>query len=182
MKKLNKNKTKELIQYIAFRYRNNPNYGSTLLNKALYFIDAENYADTGHTITGLDYIKQNWGHTPDPQSFLTIRDELYITGNIEKVETPYFGKIQIKYISQVKPKMKDFDEDEISLIDNILDAFCEANATNASHYSHTLLSWKFAKDREELPFFTYLLTRKEPDASDLKWAENIYNKRVKKRA
>jgi hypothetical protein len=178
---ININKTKELIKYIAFKLKDKPNYGSTLLNKALYFIDAMNHVEKGDTITGLDYIKQDWGQTPKPQEFLPIRDALYISGEIEKIENIYFGQKQIKYISKEKPKMSDFNIEEIQLIDDILETLSPYNAKNISDFSHSLISWKFAKDKEELPFYTFLLTRKEPDSNDYNWAKKTYN-RIKKQS
>jgi hypothetical protein len=173
---MDKNKAKELIKYIAFKYKDNPNYGSTLLNKALYFIDGMNYVEKGETITGMDYIRQDRGQTPKPQDFLQIRDELCLLGEIEKVEKLYFGRKQIKYISNSKPKLNNINKEELRLIDSILGILSSYNATDVSDYSHTFISWKFAKDKEELPFYTFLLTKKDPECEDIAWAKRMYKK------
>src|SRR6266542_1678237 len=78
-------KTVELIIYISSRLKDKPNYGSTLLGKSLCLIDSMSYLKRGEPITELKYIKQDFGPTPDPATFLQIRDTLVANGDLEKI-------------------------------------------------------------------------------------------------
>lgn len=165
-------KTIELIIYIAFKLKDKPTYGATLLGKALYFIDSMSYLRTKKPISDLSYIKQAKGPTtPQPSKFLPIRDHLVTKGDLEKIEVDYFGRKQHKFIAKRDPDIKVFNKDEIFLIDEVLDFICEQNATQISDLTHLFDCWQIAEDKEELPFHSFLLNHEEPSAKDLAWAE-----------
>jgi len=165
------NKTEELIIYIASRLHDRPNYGSTLLGKSLCLIDSMNYLIKGKPISDLEYIKQERGPTPDPSGFLSIRDKLETKGELQKVETDYFGRTQIRYIAKREPFIDVFEKEELVLINDVIESIGDTNATDISDYTHTFIAWIFANNKERLPFYTFLLTNKEPDLKDYKWAE-----------
>lgn len=164
-------KTVELIICIANKLADKPHYGATLLGKSLYFIDSMSYLKTGRPITIFEYIKQDFGPTPEPASYLRIRNQMIASKQILKIETPFFGRNQIKYIANREPKSDAFDEDEIVLINDVLDSLCDTNATEISDYTHTFISWIVANHKEKLPFYTFLLTSREPDKKELTWAD-----------
>src|SRR6266487_4488799 len=103
--KIPSQKSAELIIYISSKLKDKPNYGSTLLGKSLCLIDSMNYLKTGKPISDFDYIKQDHGPTPDPSHYLSIRDWLVINDELEKVESDYFGRTQIKYFPKREPKL-----------------------------------------------------------------------------
>jgi hypothetical protein len=168
-------KTSELIIYISSKLKDKPNYGSTLLGKSLCLIDSMSFLKTGHAITDFSYVKQERGPTPNPRQFLPIRDALVESGDLEKLNAQYFGRTQNKYVAKRAPKIEVFDKDEIYLIDDVLESICDHNATEISNLSHQFIAWIFAKDKEELPFYTFLLSHTDPDTKDLVWA----NKSIK---
>ena len=168
-------KTIELVVYIASKLNDKPNYGSTLLGKALYFIDSVNYLKTGKPITELTYIKQEKGPTPNPNKFLSIRDALVANGDLEKIEMDYFGRTQQKFIAKREPNINVFTKEEIFLIDGVLESICDHNATEISELSHLFLAWNIAENKEELPFHSFLLDIEDPTDKDLEWA----NKEIK---
>ena len=169
-------KTVELIIYISYKLKDRPNYGSILLGKALCLIDSMSYFKTGFPITDLTYIKQEKGPTPHPAKFLSIRDELVSKGELEKIDTPFYGRAQKKYVAKREPKTDIFTPDEIFLIDEVLESISNMNATDISELTHQFVSWKVASDKEELPFYTFLLTQAEPSSADFEWATNVMKK------
>lgn len=169
-------KTKELILYISSRLKDKPNYGATLLNKALYFIDSMNYLKRGKAITDFKYIKQEFGPTPAPSQFLSIRDEMMINNDLEVISTPYFGRTQTKYVAKREPAINVFDKEELVTIADVLESICDKGAVEISEISHNFLAWELARDKEEIPLYTFLLTSKEPDTEDYKWAEDSIDK------
>ncbi len=180
--KIPSEKSVELIIYISSKLKDKPNYGSTLLGKSLWFIDSMNYLKTGKPITNFEYIKQEHEPTPEPSQFLSIRDVLVLNGELEKVQSDYFGITQIKYFAKREPKTNVFKKDEIVLINNVIDSLCDINATGISEYTHRFISWIVANQKEKLPFYTFLLTSKEPEIKDIAWAKKAiksYNKKKK---
>lgn len=172
-------KTTELIIYIANRLKDKPNYGSTLLGKSLCLIDSMSYLKKGAPISDLTYIKQERGPTPDPAKFLSIRDSLVEKNELEKVNTVYFGRNQIRFIAKREPDVKVFEKEEIVLINDVIESISDHNATEISDYTHTFISWIFAQHKEELPFYAFLLTHTEPDSKDYQWAKKSIRDYVK---
>lgn len=166
------NKTEELIIYIASRLQERANYGSILLGKSLYFIDSMSYLKKGQPISDLEYIKQELGPTPQPAKYLSIRNKLELTGELEKVETDYFGRKQIRHIAKREPDIEVFEKDELVLINDVIESIGDKSAKDLSDYTHTFVSWIVANNMEQLPFYSFLLTNKEPESNDYEWAEN----------
>jgi hypothetical protein len=168
-------KTSELIIYIASRLKDKPNYGATLLGKSMCLIDSMSYLKNGKPISRLEYIKQEFGPTPDPKEFLSLRDTLILNNDLEKVEANYFGRTQIKYVAKREPNVSVFDKDEIVLINDVIESISDTNATEISDYTHQFISWIFASKKEKLPFYTFLLTNAEPETKHLNWANGLIN-------
>lgn len=168
-------KTIELVIYIAYKLKEKLNYGSVLLGKSLWLIDSMNYLKTGKPITDFTYIKQNQGPTPHPAKFLSLRDELIVKGELEKKDTEFYGRKQKKYVATRPPDTTIFTADEIFLIDDVLEKIGNMNATEISELSHKFISWNVAGDMEELPFYTFLLTKAEPTEADHEWATSLMN-------
>lgn len=164
-------KTNELILYIASKLALRGNYGSTLLNKALYFADCIAYMKLGFPITTFRYIKQNFGPTPDPAQFLKVRDQLVTGGDIEVLEIEYFGRLQKEVIAKRQPDVSVFSVEEIVIVDDVLSQIEHMSGTEISDLSHQFPAWKVADDKEELPFFTFLLSSKVPSKEDISWAK-----------
>jgi hypothetical protein len=172
-------KTVEMIIYISSRLRDKPTYGSTLLGKALCLIDSMSFLEKGKPITDLSYIKQDFGPTPEPAKYLKIREQLLLAGELEKIETDYFGRTQIKYVANREPDINLFEKEELALINDVLDSISDVSATEISDYTHNFISWIFAEPKEQLPFYTFLLSSKDPELKDYRWAEKslkLYNK------
>jgi hypothetical protein len=164
-------KTHELILYIASKLALRSNYGSTLLNKALYFSDSIAYMKLGQPISSFKYIKQNFGPTPDPAQFLKIRDKLVKVGDLEISSMEYFGRLQKKVIAKRQPNVSVFSVEEIVIVDDVLNQIEHMSGTDISDLSHQFPAWKVADDKEELPFFTFLLSSKSPSPDDILWAK-----------
>src|SRR5437762_11206186 len=71
----NAQKFKELVLHLAERSADDPGFGSTKLNKLLYFCDFEAYRRLGRSITGARYQKLEWG--PAAVEFLPLQDDLF---------------------------------------------------------------------------------------------------------
>jgi hypothetical protein len=165
-------KTKELILYIATRLESKDNYGGTLLNKALYFVDNVNYLRTGKAISDFTYVKQEFGPTPDPGKWVSVRRELLDSGDAFVKEQDYFGRIQKRLIARRDADLSHFTSEEIDLINQIILNIGDWSASQVSDYSHKYLAWIAARDKEALPFYTFLLSSKAPSEQDIEWAKS----------
>lgn len=176
----NERKTKELIVHICDRLKGEKTFGSIVLNKVLYFIDNLRYQEKGMPISGFDYIRQNNGPTPKPIQFLSIREDLISDGSLKIEQRKYFSTIQKVPKALRNADLTDFLSDEILLIEDVIDAFRDVNASVASGLTHEFMAWRIAKPMEDLPFHTFLLGTGSEDLTeeDLKWIkESISNRR-----
>ena len=164
-------KAKELILYIANRLSSKHNYGLTLLNKSLYFIDGISYLKRGKSISGFTYVKQAFGPTSEPRHFLSLRDMMVESGEIEITESEFCGRVQKRVTARREPRVDVFNVEEIVIIDNVLSNIEDFHGALISEMSHQFPAWKAAADREEHPLFTFLLSSKNPPDSDIEWAK-----------
>ncbi len=176
-------KTRELFLYIANKLKDVETYGATMLNKAFYFIDNLYYLKEGHPITEFSYIKQDFGATPDPYLFLKLKDELKRNDEIKEIESPYYNHTQKRCLPTRNADLSVFSLDEIEIIDSVLDLLKDKNATQLSFISHSHPSWQFARQNEELPYYSFLLSSLNPTEDDISWAkksianfESLHNK------
>ena len=167
----NNDKTVELILYVASSLADQPAYGATLLNKALYFIDNIYYLKSGQPVSNLSYIKQDFGPTPKPSQFLAIKNAMIANNDLEEKKFDFFGKVQKKCFALRKPNVEVFEKEEIVLMDQVLNALSQHNATSISHLSHKVMAWELANKMEDLPLNTYFLTSTAPTDADLNWAK-----------
>lgn len=165
-------KTKELMLFLALRLGKRSNYGATLLNKALYFVDNMHYLKTGSPISVFTYIKQEFGSTPEPGLFLSLKDELLASNDMTLAETDFFGRVQKKLMANREPDWSMFTADEVSRIDEVISGIADLTGSEVSELSHQFPAWQAAEDREALPFYTFLLSFKTPSDSDIAWAMN----------
>ncbi len=172
-------KTKELILYVAEKLSAKANFGSTLLNKALYFIDNIAYLKTGAPISELTYVKQQHGPTPEPSVFLAIREELENSGELEIMEAEYFGRVQKRFIAKRPSQVEVFTAPQIAIMDGVLSDIGDWSGSTASEFSHQFPAWQAAQNMEELPFFTFLLTSTPPSEEDVAWAKSEIQKCLK---
>jgi hypothetical protein len=166
-------KTEDLVIYICYKLHVNDNFGAVTLNKILYFIDNLHYLLYGKPISNFKYIKQERGPTPEPSHFLALKDKLISEGRLEEIEVDYFGKLQKKLISKSEPDLKCFAKEEIFMIENVIDSMGSFDAKTLSDFTHNQINWQVAELKEELPFYSYLLTEEDLTPEDIEWAEGI---------
>jgi hypothetical protein len=166
-------KTAELFLYITKKLSGHDTYGAIVLNKAFYFIDNVSYLKRGKPISTFKYICQRLGPTPKPVDFLSLKDNLILNGWLQPVNTEYFGRIQTRLIPKRDPDYSVFDKEEILIIDEIIESIVKYNGRQISDLTHKFPSWKAATEKEELPFFTFLLSSKSPSQSDIDWGLKV---------
>ena len=143
-------KFKALISYIISRCKNKKNVGKTVICKLAYFSDFNHYEIYEKPITNETYIKFDKG--PLPKHFLELINEMKKNNELYIEEKPYgTNKIQNFYLKN-PPDITIFNNDELSVIDDVIDTLSNMSATKISKYSHGDMPWIVAEDQEELDY------------------------------
>lgn len=148
---LNPAKLRNVLLYITEKAGAKPNMGETVLYKLLYFIDFDFYEKTGHSVTGLTYIKNHYGPTPSA-SFSGVVASMVAAGELEMAETPYFSHKQKKYLPTVKPDLSGLSAAEIKHIDAELDRLADKTAAELTEFSHRDTPWISAKAKGKIDY------------------------------
>ena len=167
----NEAKFKELVLYLADKCRGDPSFGAIKLNKTLFYSDFFAYAELGKSITGSEYIKLD--HGPAPRLMSAIQDEMKAQGEIEVISRNHFDLTQ----RRVKPRrdavLDAFTEAELSIVDGVVEAARNLNATELSDLTHNLLGWRIAAHREVIPYNTVFLSHASVTQDDSRRAATL---------
>ena len=150
-------KFEELILYISQQYASDPLYGTTRLNKVLYFADFLAYAKFGNPITGAEYIREKRGPVPRPmRAPARVLTQMKGAGKLRLDETPsqLLGKV-ITLVTPVplrEPDLSVFSEDELGLIKDVVEHFRGWRAGTISKYSHQFPQWHAVPLDETIPY------------------------------
>lgn len=164
-------KTKELILYIASHLPLKDTYGITLLNKSLYFIDGVSYLKTGKPISYFTYVKQESGPAPKPFQFLSLRNEMITTREIEILSPDFVLGDQERFIAKREPDINLFSAEEVIIMNDVLSKVEDCTDSQISTIPHQIPAWKAASEGEELPLFIFLLSAQPPTEEDILWAK-----------
>ena len=172
-----KRKLAELILYFSDRCQNDPFFGSTKLNKLLFMADFWCYGHLGKSITGINYIHQKEGPTPEPKTFLSARKQLISEGRLAVREEKTYVGIRKRPIAIDKPNLTLFTEAELQICQDAIEALKHLNNMETSDWSHDFPGWLYTREGEIIPYETVYLYRKEPlTLEDTEWAKSLARK------
>lgn len=173
MAKTIENKNEELILYIAAQLKGCSNFGSVMLNKALFYIDGLYFLKYGTQISSFKYVRQGQGHTVSPSQFMPLRTKMIDEGSAKIEEIPgLFGTTQKKLIPIKASKKSVFNAKELAVMNSVIADCTKHTAKELSDFSHKEIGWQLAEHLEEIPLFTILLTKAELDEDDYIWAND----------
>lgn len=147
---LNRNKFKNVLLYILKKCAGKPNVGETVLYKLLYFSDFNYYELYEEHLTGAKYRKLPYG--PVPQRLDTIINQMIESNQIERIKTPYFDKLQTRYIPLVNPDLTLINGAEKEVIDKVIEQMSDWSAAMISSYSHGDKPWKATENNHEINY------------------------------
>jgi hypothetical protein len=146
-----KTKFTELLLYIAKRSADDPNFGATKLNKLLFFSDFLAYGQLGEPITNANYQKLQWG--PAPRELLPVQREM--ESNDDAVVQRQSAFNPDRTVPLREPDLSVFSAEEIAVVDEVLSALRDDNATMVSDRSHKFsVGWQIAEMQEHIPYST----------------------------
>jgi hypothetical protein len=168
--RLNREKFKGLILYVARKCVRDEGFGKTKLNKVLWWSDFQAFARLGESITGAKYMRLPWGPAPTPllPVLKSMEDDGLVTISARATRG---GHTQERVRARREPDLSLFSKAEIKLVDRVIDALWDKRAVGVSNLSHKKsVGWTLAQDREIIPYETVFLSSRKPSAADRKWA------------
>jgi hypothetical protein len=152
-----KRKLQEMILYIAQQSEDNPDFGTTLLNKVLFYADFYAFGETGKSISGVTYVRLP--HGPAPERMSDVKRKLEKTGIIYEEEETHTIDPD-KYVKRVtarrEPDLSRFSDAEIELLDKSIDFFRGLTAKEAGEWSHKFMGWRLTDNGDEIPYEAWL--------------------------
>jgi len=160
-----------MILLIARRSDSDASYGATKLNKLLFFADFSAYRRFGRSISGARY--QKLEHGPAPRELLPVRARMIADGQAVELTRDYFGNVQRRLTPLVEPAIKSLSGEEVALLDEVVQAYQGANASDTSEISHQFAGWKYALAGEDIPYETALLVERPSMREDITEGERL---------
>ncbi len=166
----NRAKFDNLVLYVVSKSPDPTELGAVRLRKILYYADSLNFLHFGRAITGATYVK--WGGGPVPKELSRTLGELDSEGALKaKRATHPLGYPMVYYYAFRAPDLNLFSAEEISVVDEVIQAICERHtAASISRLSHHN-AWEIAQIGEELPYESVFVQRfGEIDEDAIAWA------------
>lgn len=145
-------KLRQVLLYVLQKVGAKPNVGETVLYKLLYFIDFDYYEKHGKPITGLRYVKNHYGPTPQLKSFDSVVKAMRKRGELDVAETKFFKHRQKKYLPVVEPSLDNLSAHELAHIDEELARLGDSTATELTSLSHHDTPWIVAEDNKPIDY------------------------------
>lgn len=168
-------KLEKIINYIIYSFRDEPlKLGKLKLAKILWFSDRAFMYKYSETLTGLEYIKMQYG--PLPKKYDKILKSLENDRVIHSYQSNAYGnddKKQICFHSLIEPNMSDFKAKEIQIIDEVMARLKDERAVDLSKQTHDKL-WDSVNIGEIMPIEAVFWNDIESaNEEDIKWAKGV---------
>lgn len=153
-------KLTELTLHIAQRCATHQLFGKIKLNKILFFADVATYIRTGRSLTGVDYVKREFGPVPERMS---ERIEQLVADRVAAVEEREMpdGTTQKRVVALRKPDLSIFSAEEIGIVSEVIDWFRPISANDVSELSHRSVGWDVARMGEKIPLATAIIPNEQ---------------------
>jgi hypothetical protein len=160
-----------VMHYIIWKCPDPTLLGATKLNKILWYADLHAYLELGKPITGVSYIKRQYGPVPNQNDFSFAKSNLEKDKKIAITQDLYHGYPQYQFVALKKPNISQFSPDEISILDLTIEEVCyKYTASSISERTHGTI-WDAAEIGEEIPIYAAYAARfGEITEEDIQWA------------
>jgi len=147
-----KEKFQTVLLYLLEKCGGKPNVGETVIYKLLYFIDFDAYEKYGQSVTGMHYLKQQFGPVPVMKEFRLAVEQMKSKEVIKIFAQDYFGMKQKRYIALQKADLAKLNAQEIELINDVIDRLSDLSARQIEDYVHLDQPWVVGKHNREIDY------------------------------
>lgn len=147
-----KDKLENLILYILEKCGGKPNVGETVIYKLLYFMDFDNFELYGQPITGMNYVKLQYGPVPTAREYKPVIDAMIENNKLKIITQNYHGMTQKRYIALIEANKDFFSQLEINNIDNVISFLSNKSAVEIENYVHGDAPWKLTEFKTKIPY------------------------------
>lgn len=166
-------KLREAVHYVC---ANTPRaaLGNVKLHKILYFADMFQYLQSGHPITGVEYVKQKFGPTARHLA-ATIRS-LSEDRVLQVQEEDYYGYIKKSYLCLEDFVQRTLSNDELRLFDHFIDYVSQMSANEVTEVSHDA-AWESVPLGHVIPYTSvFRVFAPEILEEDIAWGSDTARK------
>jgi Protein of unknown function (DUF4065) len=176
----NQERFEALVLYIAWKTRDDPEFGRTKLAKVLFYSDLAVFAETGKPLTGAAYIHRAFG--PFPSALDSLEEKIHKEGiaRAQRIEAPWEiedDRESLKILPRVEPLELSqlFEEWEVRryVVDSYIDKISRMGSWKVSDDSHKHPGWLMTSEYEEIPYQVAFMARRKPTAGDRKRIEQL---------
>ncbi len=167
MIEFDRERLKDVVHYICSQC-DEADLGNVKLHKILYFSDMLHFNSTMKPLTGVSYVKQQFG--PTAQHLTAVVSELAREGRLQVTERQFYGFRKKDYTSLTPPHLGRIGN-ALPLLDEVIAFVCSHTAKEISELSHNA-AWDAAGMGEVLPYYTAIgMEPAELTEDDFVWAD-----------
>jgi len=156
--------------YVAQKCQEHSKFGSTKLNKILFYSDFLSYGMKGKAITGTEYFKLDFG--PVPRRLKAVESGLIQGGDAVVQKMDFLGREQKRLVALRDPDLSLFRADEIDLVNKVIEKLKDMTAEEVSDLSHKRI-WRIAGLKETIPYEAFFVSDRDADDADIQRAQEL---------
>jgi len=161
---------RELIVYASAQCADDPHFGSTKLNKILFYADFRAFERLGEPITGLAYFALPEG--PAPYLMRPVRRELEREGAIGIEEKVVGNHTQIRTIARREAHLDLFTKGELAIVDEVIEELRPKTARQVSEESHGV-AWRTRMIEGLIPYEAVFYSDEDATPQDIAEAREL---------
>ena len=164
-----------MILYVSDKCSADPKYGSTKLNKILFYADFESFRHRGIPVTGAEYIRLE--HGPGPKRMKPLREEMIVNGDLTIKKVPVYDHTRDVPIALRKPDLNGhFTAEDIAVVDKVIEIVDEFDAGQLSRASHRGVPWQVIEEGKSIPYELIHVSNEAPTPRDVERTRELARK------
>lgn len=145
-------KLRNLLFYLLELVGGRPNVGETVLYKLLYFCDFDHYEKKGKPITGMTYLRLQFGPVPRRKQFEEVITQMLQEKKLQRIEHEYYDMPQVRYIPLSEPDTDILSNEERRTIESVVQKLAHMNARQIEEYVHGDAPWEVTEHQKVIDY------------------------------
>jgi len=145
-------KLRDVILYILKKCGGKPNVGETVLYKLLYFIDFDNFEINGTPVTGMNYVRRQFGPVPLASEYNPVIKNMIENDELKIFSQQYFNMPQKRYVALKDYEIGSLSPEETEVIDKVIGNLSDKSARQIEDYVHSDVPCQSAEDKQIISY------------------------------